>query len=764
MALGRTAKLLAAQGYGELAVEFARLAADVGLRGPDEAIERLCQRTSSDALRFTATLLGIYAAHGGKVLPALEQRAENLRLLLEARKEAEGAVNDAKLAGLAAGTATCQYSTNGGSSWTTCPNLTATFDDGSTSVETIEAPAVPFNQDSETDNVVRFSVEDRAGRSNTFTHIVKVNTDAPGGWSDLNPTGWIADQTPTLSVQVRDEAPGLDVGSAVCEYTTDGWSSWNTVPCTCSGQNYTTDPQTITAAAVPFNQDSDTLNWVKFSISDTSGYRGDSPSYPVHIDTTEPEAQISAPRRVTTPTIPITWTASDTLSGVAGYDVQVRVDGGGWSGWLTNTTQTQAGYEGQPGHAYSFRVRATDNVGNPGDWVEATTAVAQVTTYYHFNGQRIAMRQGSVVYYLHSDHLGSTSLATTAGGAVHSRQGYYPYGSPRYSEGTLPTDLTFTGQREEMGLGLMDFKARMYSPLLGRFVSADTVVPDPPNPQVLNRYSYAANNPVKFIDPNGHQIEPPENCGVLCYTGTLGPYNNQIDMSWTVASPAVQPLTTAGYHSASDTYISAANLPADAGVLLTYEIPGYLHRRQELLVCSADLKFGVGKVGAEFKNVKIYDGLLSDRKIGEYEEWSFPVAYGPAAPVVGGLSLGVEYSTWEGGAPFVQGEVLGADLILKPGEIMVGWQHDAGAGYAVGVEWQRDSTIRLLTSWDYYSKVGANKIGEKYAPGGRVVDMNINRGYWNSNRHRWVSGLETQRTYLSIMGRHYGWNWREVPE
>jgi hypothetical protein len=39
---------------------------------------------------------------------------------------------------------------------------------------------------------------------------------------------------------------------------------------------------------------------------------------------------------------------------------------------------------------------------------------------------------------------------------------------------------------------------------LGRFIQADTLVPGAGNPQALNRYAYAANNPVQFIDPNGH--------------------------------------------------------------------------------------------------------------------------------------------------------------------------------------------------------------------------------------------------------------------
>ncbi|NIP28326.1 MAG: RHS repeat-associated core domain-containing protein, partial [Phycisphaerae bacterium] len=54
------------------------------------------------------------------------------------------------------------------------------------------------------------------------------------------------------------------------------------------------------------------------------------------------------------------------------------------------------------------------------------------------------------------------------------------------------------------GFGLLDYNARYYNPLVGRFVAADTVVPDYQNPQKLNRYSYVRNNPLKYIDPTGH--------------------------------------------------------------------------------------------------------------------------------------------------------------------------------------------------------------------------------------------------------------------
>ena len=57
--------------------------------------------------------------------------------------------------------------------------------------------------------------------------------------------------------------------------------------------------------------------------------------------------------------------------------------------------------------------------------------------------------------------------------------------------------------------GTISFPAREYSPLLGRFLSADSIVPRPGDPQSLNRYSYTRNNPVSRIDKDGHADEDP---------------------------------------------------------------------------------------------------------------------------------------------------------------------------------------------------------------------------------------------------------------
>ncbi len=142
-----------------------------------------------------------------------------------------------------------------------------------------------------------------------------------------------------------------------------------------------------------------------------------------------------------------------------------------------------------------------------GNHYEKNLSTGVVTKYYYANGQRVAMRRGSTVYYLTADHLGSTSLVTDAGGGEVARQKYFPFGTPRNpNPSTLPTDYRFTGQRsEEAALGsLYDYGARHYSPLLGRFISADTLVPEPGNPQALNRYAYVLNNPLRYTDPTGH--------------------------------------------------------------------------------------------------------------------------------------------------------------------------------------------------------------------------------------------------------------------
>ena len=136
------------------------------------------------------------------------------------------------------------------------------------------------------------------------------------------------------------------------------------------------------------------------------------------------------------------------------------------------------------------------------------------TVHYAWNGRPVAVRVrarwfGSPdvkdsVSYLHADHLGSTALVTGQKGARQAEARYKPFGEVRWQSEGLPTDRMYTSQRAETGLGsLMDYGARFYSPVLGRFLSTDGIVPDPLNPQALNRYSYVYNRPLNLTDPSG---------------------------------------------------------------------------------------------------------------------------------------------------------------------------------------------------------------------------------------------------------------------
>ncbi len=109
-------------------------------------------------------------------------------------------------------------------------------------------------------------------------------------------------------------------------------------------------------------------------------------------------------------------------------------------------------------------------------------------------------------YYYHPNHIQSTSVVTDATGNEVTRMAYLPFGEVSQANSTGANTVTakFTGQDYDDSFGLYYYNARYYDPSIGRFMSADTVVPDAWNAQAYNRYSYALNNPINYVDPSGH--------------------------------------------------------------------------------------------------------------------------------------------------------------------------------------------------------------------------------------------------------------------
>jgi RHS repeat-associated protein len=114
-------------------------------------------------------------------------------------------------------------------------------------------------------------------------------------------------------------------------------------------------------------------------------------------------------------------------------------------------------------------------------------------------------------YYIHTDHLGSTNVISNSTGELSQIIDYYPYGQERICSGTCNTDKKYIGQYYDNDSALNYFNARYYNSFSGRFISQDRMFWSPEkflmDPQSLNSYSYARNNPIVFLDSNGQSPE-----------------------------------------------------------------------------------------------------------------------------------------------------------------------------------------------------------------------------------------------------------------
>ncbi|MCP4592524.1 MAG: RHS repeat-associated core domain-containing protein, partial [bacterium] len=207
-------------------------------------------------------------------------------------------------------------------------------------------------------------------------------------------------------------------------------------------------------------------------VTDLAGHEAEA-SFTLVRDVAPPQVSVDA--TVEDSIVTVSWDASDGGSGLNVCTLKVREGDGEWQTFSTDCVGTDT-YSPSLGETCTFHLDAHDNTGNQAS-AEDATGVSRVTKYYYAGGRRVAMRAGGVVYYLHNDHLGSTSLTTDESGGVTARQLYYPYGEVRWGEGASATDFGFTGQRSVAGTGLVFMHARFYNPRLGRFVSADTIVP-----------------------------------------------------------------------------------------------------------------------------------------------------------------------------------------------------------------------------------------------------------------------------------------------
>ncbi|MFT9487212.1 MAG: RHS repeat-associated core domain-containing protein [Tepidibacillus sp.] len=113
---------------------------------------------------------------------------------------------------------------------------------------------------------------------------------------------------------------------------------------------------------------------------------------------------------------------------------------------------------------------------------------------------------GGLMYYQY-DGLNTVSELTDRHGDIIERYRYDAFGGI-FTGITAPYNrIAFTGQEYDEKTGLIDLNARMYNPVVGRFMSADTYPGTLANPLSQNRYAYVMNNPINMWDPTGHVPE-----------------------------------------------------------------------------------------------------------------------------------------------------------------------------------------------------------------------------------------------------------------
>ena len=106
-------------------------------------------------------------------------------------------------------------------------------------------------------------------------------------------------------------------------------------------------------------------------------------------------------------------------------------------------------------------------------------------------------------YYLHNVQGSIIAVITGNGGTVENKYSYDPYGNITSSSTSVANPWQYAGGYYDSSTGLIKFGTRYYNPTIGRWTQQEAKDGGITNPQALNRYVYAADNPINMTDPTG---------------------------------------------------------------------------------------------------------------------------------------------------------------------------------------------------------------------------------------------------------------------
>jgi RHS repeat-associated protein len=147
--------------------------------------------------------------------------------------------------------------------------------------------------------------------------------------------------------------------------------------------------------------------------------------------------------------------------------------------------------------------------GNSNRVLYETNASNQMTCYYTYTagGQLLSMtRVGGNTYFYHYNAHGDVITVTDTQQNTVATYTYDAWGNILSQSGSFADEnpYRYAGYRYDKETGLYYLMARYYNPQNGNFLSLDPDPGDEDDPQTQNGYSYANNNPVMMVDPDGH--------------------------------------------------------------------------------------------------------------------------------------------------------------------------------------------------------------------------------------------------------------------
>lgn len=199
-----------------------------------------------------------------------------------------------------------------------------------------------------------------------------------------------------------------------------------------------------------------------------------------------------------------------------GYNAKGEITGDGTKTFTLNADGQITNITGVASYAYDGngkRIKTTPQAGSieyalyslAGDLLYSEKGSEQ-TDYLKLGSQTLVelkkVGTATTASYLHPDLLGSPRKATDANRVLLWREHYDPYSQKLNN---VLEKIGYTGHAHDAESGYTYMQARFYDPLVGRFQSTDPIHFQDDNPFTFNRYSYANNNPYKYLDPLGQE-------------------------------------------------------------------------------------------------------------------------------------------------------------------------------------------------------------------------------------------------------------------